>query len=403
MKQNLKALILAGSSKLSQDIVATLAKDGIDDCRSASAIVGAVFAKGTPYDLIFLDDDLCRPDPAAAIRLVTGMAGGARLIYITGRTRREDLQAVIAAGVVDHIAKPVDPIAVLQTVRRVMTTQPRRLAVPEEPAAEARPQSRVISVFSALGGVGKTTVALNLAVALPGKKVCIIDGDLHYGDVCRYLDIRPKRTLADMASCSTGRQVGDYATPWRRHADIFACPQTVEEAARVNADAMGNVIKALRAQYETLIVDLPAGFGEVALEVLDLSDRILLIGSAAAIPDIRSTKVAIEILRSLGHAEKVTLVLNRHNARHGIDDRRVEEVLACRFALKLPNDFAAAAQAIRTGVPLAEGQPGKPLSRELARLAQDILSDAAGAAGKPSLTEKISRLFAPRQKSSLNA
>jgi pilus assembly protein CpaE len=261
----------------------------------------------------------------------------------------------------------------------------------------------VVSVFSALGGVGKTTVAINLAAALPGKKVCVIDCDLQYGDVCRYLDIRPKRTLADMAACSTDRQVSDYAVPWRGHADIFACPQTVEEAGLVNAGAIGNIIKALKAQYETLIVDLPAGFGETALEVLDLSDRILLIGSAAAIPDIRSTKVALEILRSLGHAEKVTLILNRHNARHGIDVRKVEEVLGCRFSLKLSNDFAATTQAIRSGVPLTEGQPGKSLSRELARLAQDILSDAAGPAGKLSLTEKISRLFAPRQKGSLNA
>ena len=402
MRTSPRTLILAVNSKLSQEIAATLAKDGIADCESSAAISAEVSAK-QPYDLVFLDDDLCRPDVGASIRNVAKAAGGARVIYMTGRTRREDIQAALAAGVTDYIAKPVDPIDLLQTVRRAKMSQPRRPAAQNEPETEAKPKSRVISVFSALGGVGKTTVAINLAASLPGKKVCLVDADLQAGDVTGYLAIRPGHTLADAVRLSADRQIQGFTTPWRQYADVLARPKTIEQAGVVSAEAMGAIIKALRAQYEVIIFDVPSGFSEVALEILDRSDRILLIGAAAGIPDVRSTKVALEILRSLGHTDKVNLVLNRHGAKHGIDVRKVEETLGSRFAVKLPNDFAAATQAIRAGIPLVEGQPGNPLARELARLAGDMLADADKPAGKQSLAEKLSRIFAPRKNSSLNA
>ena len=220
----------------------------------------------------------------------------------------------------------------------------------------------VITFFSTASAVGKTLVACNMAseLAREGYRVCLVDFDLQFGDVCHYLQLQPTKTLADLQrtmqvegdSC----RVQDFLTPYERegvHFSVLAAPKLLEEAYNIHHDYAVRAVRALQRQFDYILIDMASMFSTLNLAMLDLSTIVTFLGIVDFIPTIKNMKIGMDTLKMLGYDKnKIRLVLNRSDAKTRISLADVQKLLGEPFYHVLPNDFRAASQSLRDGVPL---------------------------------------------------
>lgn len=232
-------------------------------------------------------------------------------------------------------------------------------------STEPRPTSAngiVITFFSTASAVGKTLVACNMAseLAREGYRVCLVDFDLQFGDVCHFLKLQPTKTLADLQrtmqvegdSC----RVQDFLTPYDRadvHFSVLAAPKLLEEAYNIHHDYAVRAVRALQRQFDYIIIDMASMFSTLNLAMLDQSTIVTFLGIVDFLPTIKNMKIGMDTLKTLGYDKnKIRLVLNRSDAKTRISLADVQKLLGEPFYHVLPNDFRAASTSIRDGIPL---------------------------------------------------
>lgn len=232
-------------------------------------------------------------------------------------------------------------------------------------STEHRPTSAngiVITFFSTASAVGKTLVACNMAseLAREGYRVCLVDFDLQFGDVCHYLQLQPTKTLADLQrtmqvegdSC----RVQDFLTPYDRadvHFSVLAAPKLLEEAYNIHHDYAVRAVRALQRQFDYILIDMASMFSTLNLAMLDQSTIVTFLGIVDFLPTIKNMKIGMDTLKTLGYDKnKIRLVLNRSDAKTRISLADVQKLLGEPFYHVLPNDFRAASTSIRDGIPL---------------------------------------------------
>lgn len=244
-------------------------------------------------------------------------------------------------------------------------------------AGEIHPPGMVISVFSTLSGVGKTTLAVNLAVAIAEKtkkRICVIDLDFQFGDVARYLGLT--------ADCTIGSSINKEVTSfrlikcmhsWGENIDVYAVPPVISTVHTVSSKDTAGLLTELKEQYSFVMIDTATGFSEACLTALDMADTILLVGILETVAAVKNLKTGISTLDNLGYGpDKVKLMINRWKAKMPIDVSEAQKVLGYRFAAKLPNDFCSASSAISWGIPLVVQKPQSDLSAELLDVAEKL-------------------------------
>ena len=159
---------------------------------------------------------------------------------------------------------------------------------------------RVFTVFSPKGGVGKTTMSVNLGLALTlaGSRVCVVDLDLAFGDVAITLQLIPEHTIAEAADSEHDLDFSMIQTLLTRHPSgltILAAPTHPEGRDRVSASLVRRVIQTLRHNFDYLVIDTPPGFDDQVLGAFDETDECIIVATLD-VPTIKNTKVAIETL-----------------------------------------------------------------------------------------------------------
>lgn len=233
----------------------------------------------------------------------------------------------------------------------------------------------VITFFSTASAVGKTLISTNMAseLARQGKKVCLVDFDLQFGDVSNYLQLLPRRTSYDLqlAMDMQGGSVraAEYLTPYEYHNVVFyvlAAPAKLEEAYNMDADKSITMVRQLQKVFDYVLVDTTSTFSKLNLDLLDLSTIVSFLGIVDFIPTIKNMKIGTDTLKKLNYDKnKIRLILNRSNAKTRISIDDVEELLGEPFYHILPNDFQAASRSIKDGVPLVLRSDGSELGYAL--------------------------------------
>lgn len=229
-------------------------------------------------------------------------------------------------------------------------------------------RSKVISFFGGKGGTGKTTIAVNAAVqlALSGRKTVIIDGDLQFGDVTVLLDIDPKDTIFELSNEKGDLSIDVVKSMLCLHSsglDVLAAPKSPELAEYIKDKAMELIINTLRPYYEYIIIDLPPGFNDTTIVVIESSDIINLV-AGVDIVSLRNAKICIGILETLRQKEKVALILNR--ATDGIITRKdFETILGLIPKLCLPDDTKTVLSSLNKGIPFVVGMPKSVVSKAI--------------------------------------
>jgi pilus assembly protein CpaE len=237
--------------------------------------------------------------------------------------------------------------------------------------------SRVITVFGSKGGLGKTTIAVNLAVKLAEKKkkVALIDLDLQFGDVHVFLDIEPKDTIAELIQevCTPNiDSVRSYMVVHSSGVHVLCGPKSPEYAEVISADKVQSLLSLLRSYYDYVIIDTPPTFNEVALTAIESSSTVLFV-TGLDISILKNSKLSMSILDSLQQKEKIKVLVNRAVEINSITLDDVQKILNCPIWARIPSDYKIAVTSLNRGVPFVSYAPNTKLSQSLSHISTLIL------------------------------
>jgi pilus assembly protein CpaE len=262
-------------------------------------------------------------------------------------------------------------------------------------------EGRVVTVFSAKGGCGKTTLATNLAVALADggrSTVCLVDLDLAFGDVAIAMQLVPARTITDaiaMQGTMDPTGVESLLTPHSPGVSTILAPLEPGEADHIPVATITELIRTLRAMFDYVVIDSPPAFTEHVLAAFDLADVYLLLATLD-IPALKNLRLTLDTLKLLGYSQdSVNVVLNRSDSKVGLTISDVEKALSVPIAAQIPSSSAVSIS-INRGVPLVLDQPKHPVSQAIQLLADTRVrrTPAGQLAEEPALGGRHRRRFA---------
>ena len=245
--------------------------------------------------------------------------------------------------------------------------------------------ARVVTVFSAKGGVGKTTFATNLSayLAATGSKVLLIDLDLAFGDVGISLQMLPQNSIIDLVSMAGNideQAINAVVTKHDSGLEAISAPAEPSDADRVPGTTVAELIRVAKRHYDYVILDTPPAFTSHVLAAFDDSDLLILIATLD-IPAVKNLRLTLDTLDLLGNRKESRLVvLNRSDAKVGLRPEDVVAAIKQDIAVMVPNSTAVPAS-VNRGVPIILDEPKHAVSVALRDLADRFIRVADAATG----------------------
>lgn len=360
-------------------------------------------------DIVLMDINMPGMDGIAATELLTARVPTASVVMMSVQGEADYLRRSMLAGAREFLVKPFSSDELISSIRQVHARERERVGrvgtpvVDREPAATREP-GRVVAVFSPKGGVGRTTIAVNTAVAAalePGRDVVLVDGSLQFGDVGVLLNLSPKsKSIADLVpELDGGGEPDDLNSFIVVHASglkVLLAPPAPEMAELVTAPAIRRVVEALRARSDLVIVDCPAAFSDPTLAILDVADLILTV-LTLEITSIKNMRLFLEVAEQLGYPPgKMELVLNRADSALGIRVADVEHSIGRKVDHTVVSDGRSVVYALNRGVPFIVSNREAPVSQDVLRLARALLGASAAVPGEARRSAPKKSLFSWR-------
>jgi pilus assembly protein CpaE len=320
------------------------------------------------------------------------------------------------AGAREFLVKPFSSDELTASIRQVygrerskqdrISSAPVATTAVSAPSLDGREPGQVVAVFSPKGGVGRTTIAVNLAVAAAadlGQMTVLVDGSFQFGDVGVLLNLNPKnKSIADLAGeLESGGEPESIDTFVIEHSSgvrVLLAPPSPEMAELITPSGIRKVLDVLRAKYDLIVVDCTASFNDTTLAILDTADIILTM-LTLEITSIKNIRLFLEVGEQLGYeASKIKLVLNRADSTLGIRVADVEHSIGRKVDHTVVSDGRSVVYALNRGVPFVISNRETQVSQDVLRLATAVSGNkhrAAAAEGAPKATSRKS-LFAWR-------
>ncbi|MDQ2853647.1 MAG: response regulator [Chloroflexota bacterium] len=318
-----------------------------------------------------------RPDVLIVDALLQGRVSG---LQVAEQVRRAESTVSVIVLTVPQNPVTEDPTIGIDAVLKMpfsgfdLTTMVRK--VHEESAVSgARSGSMLVSLFSPKGGVGRTTLAYNLAVALGVKhRVCLIDGSLQFSDLRGLL--RAPATAPSIVNLPTDKirdtDLADVMWKDSSGVDVLLAPPRIEMAEMVTVRDIEKALSMIRQVYEVIVVDTRATLSDDVLAFLDASDLILEVLAYDSMA-IRALAMADEAFAAIGYpASKLATILNRADSTGGFSKADVEEAINRRIDFEVVSDGRLVIAANNEGVPFVLASPDAPISKGIMQMAEAL-------------------------------
>jgi pilus assembly protein CpaE len=342
-------------------------------------------------DIIVMDINMPGIDGIAAASIIAERMPNCPIIMMSVHGEAEQLKQAMLAGAREFLVKPFSADEFATSIKRVHERELVRreqlaTAVGVSAPLAVRPDDdvddhQVVAVFSPKGGAGRTTVAVNLAVALhreTGQRVALVDANLQFGDVGVLLNLNPKsRSVLDAVGGGEPDRdiIESVLVDHPAGIRVLLAPPSPEGADLVTPAYLRMIVDTLRDTHDWVVVDLPSGLNDHTLGVLDAADQILTV-AALEITTIKNVRLFLEVADQLDYARsKLRLVINRSDAAQGIRISDVEASMRRPFDGAIVSDGRLAVLAVNRGVPFVVSHPESRLSRDVVKLARTIAGE----------------------------
>ncbi|MBI3860502.1 MAG: AAA family ATPase [Planctomycetia bacterium] len=338
--------------------------------------------------LIALDSDAAKA--MALVAKISQELPECHVLVISSSTEGSLILQAMRNGAKEFLSLPLKLEDVLSALERIRQTNSSR-------AGEGQVRScQVITVAGASGGVGCTSLAVNLGCILARSEqnsVVVIDLDFALGDSDVWLDIIPDYTIQDVAENITRLDYSLLKRSLTRHdCGVFLLPRPVQldDNLKITAEQLRRVVALLKSTFTHLVIDVSKSFGALDMAALDVSDIVLLV-TQLDLPCLRNVVRLMQYFDNTdGLAKKIRIVVNRI----GLEDTQISlnkalETIGREISYQVPNDFATMVEARNNGVPLVMQAPKAKLTRAIEQMAQQFGQPEAGA--KPEVDDKKAR------------
>ncbi len=302
---------------------------------------------------------------------------------------QQDMMAVrrlVSAGARDILIKPLHQRELLASIRQVVQMEDARRQRAGQPSMLARQDqraigSKVIVVMGPKGGVGSTTVATNLAIALKrisARDVVLADFSLQFGDVAVLLNLWSRHTLHDLAVHYTTLDEGLLDRVLVTHESgvrVLLAPMEPELTADMSGKHVAAIVDALRAKFGYVVIDCWSFMDEITETLMTVADQVLLV-TTPEVPALKNTKQALEYFTRHGvQRDRVALVLNRFPSVKGVTLQDIQQHLRHPIQANLPSDGPAVTYAANKGVPVIQSHPQSWVAQSFLKLAAWVAGD----------------------------
>ena len=355
-------------------------------------------AKKERPHVILMDINMPDMDGITATEIISNTVPESPIIMMSVQGEQDYLRRSMLAGAREFLVKPFSADELINAIRHVHELEKVKRAryaaaapaqaapVGAVAAAPGQPQQRgqVITFFSPKGGVGRTTIATNLAVALhqsTQKPVVLVDGSLPFGDIAVILNMSPKaKTIADLVGSFENTDSDVLESVLVSHSTgikVLLAPPTPESAELITGANVKHVLELLRERYSYIVVDTWPSFQEQVITMLDVADVILTL-MTLEITSLKNVRVFMEIAEKLGYgADKLQLVANRNDSSGGIKASDVEASLGRKIPHTIVSDGRTLVLAVNRGVPFVISHRESQVAKDIFTLAQRLTAEAA--------------------------
>ena len=345
----------------------------------------AVFiTKEARPDIVLMDINMPVVDGLRATEEISLCAPESTVIIMSVQGDMEYVRKAMTAGARDFLSKPFNGDDLSRTIIKTFEMEEKRREKVAIPQSHEEVKSKVITVFSTKGGVGKTTIASNLAVCIARtskKKVALVDLDLQFGDIAIMLNVSVKNTISDIIK-EFGQIDADlmeeYLVTHFSGVKVLPAPIKPEYAEYITGNHVEKIINTLREAYHYIIIDTSASFHETVLTSLDMSDRILLV-STLDLPTIKNVKAGMDVMETLHYpAEKINIVLNKASEQYGIKYKDFENTLRQPIWSYVPEDNQTVITSANKGFPFVMTRAETKVAKAIMNIGKEITNDMDG-------------------------
>lgn len=370
-----RVLVVDDDASVQRLLQYTLQQEGYEVVLAADGADGLRAWQEEAPILVLLDVALPSLDGFQVVQKIrAGEPSGSHVPIIILTADRDVQQKVRAlrAGADDFLVKPFHPAELVARMKSLLA----RFA-PSQTLVGRPPMGRVHAYYGAKGGVGTTTIAINAAIALRtlGRTVCLVDGNLQFGDHRVFLDLGlDRKSVIDVvgAPAVDADLLKGTVVTHDTGIDLLLAPPTPADADHVSAVHMHKILEHLRDMYDYVIVDIDKRLDDVNLAVLDVAELIFVV-MTADLSCLKNVRLVLETIGQLGYsASKLRLVLNRSNAFTGINVKNAEGALKRPIEYQVVNEYRGAISALNTGAPFMATKSDSVLGRSVLDFAREV-------------------------------
>lgn len=388
--QKISALILSdeySTNEVLKLFVSEFDNINLIDCPAQPELILATLTEMQNKSIFLVDLSNNKQEKLDLILKVSQQCPNCKVLALSDNPTVDLIIKIMRAGAKEFVPIPILKNEFFDSLNKIISQF-------EEPKKNNK--CKIISVFSNKGGIGKTSLATNLALELSKitkESVALIDMNFQMGDITTFLDLKPSFNISYMLENIDKINETFLLSTLEKYKNsslyILADPPYFKQADNIQPKQITKLFNTLKETFSYIIVDAEASFDGKNIAALDNSDLILLV-TVANIPALRNTQRCLELFEKLGYDKnKTQIVVNRYMENDEIKEDDVEKVLSKSVYWKIPNNYFALMTAINKGVPVSSINANTNIAQSYRDLAQHISDNLY----KQNLVKKFENIF----------